>query len=134
MENPEFMDRLQADDPDWASDFLVVQDPGFFDRLQEDIYKVAKENETQDVKWEEIFYSLSNDPEQTLFDKPALILTGRQDSVVGFHKAYQLLENFPRGTFAVLDRAGHYLTLEQQNLMHGLVSEWLDRVEEYQNA
>ena len=134
VENPEFMDRLQADDPDWASDFLVVQDPGFFDRLREDIYKVAKENETQDVKWEEIFYSLSNDPEQTLFDKPALILTGRQDSVVGFHKAYQLLENFPRGTFAVLDRAGHYLTLEQQNLMHGLVSEWLDRVEEYQNA
>lgn len=130
MENPAFMDHLQAEDPDWAPDFLVVQDPGFIDRLREDIYKVAKENEKQDLKWENIFYSLSNDPSKVFFNKPSLILTGRQDSVVGYQKAFELIENFPRGTFAVLDRGGHYLSLEQQNLMHNLVNEWLDRVEE----
>ncbi|MGB2965280.1 MAG: alpha/beta hydrolase [Anaerolineales bacterium] len=130
VENPAFMDHLQAEDPDWAPDFLVVQDPGFIDRLREDIYKVAKENEKQDLKWENIFYSLSNDPSKVFFNKPSLILTGRQDSVVGYQKAFELIENFPRGTFAVLDRGGHYLSLEQQNLMHNLVNEWLDRVEE----
>jgi pimeloyl-ACP methyl ester carboxylesterase len=134
VENDEFMNKIQAEDPDWASDYLVVQDPDFVDRLREDIYAVAKENQKQDVNWEEIFYSLSNDPKKISFNKPVLILTGRQDSVVGFQKAYQLLANFPRGTFAVLDRAGHYMSLEQQDLMHLLVNEWLDRVEESQNT
>ena len=38
---------------------------------------------------------------------------------------------FPRATFAVLDRAGHMLGFEQPVLLHALLNEWLDRVEEY---
>jgi pimeloyl-ACP methyl ester carboxylesterase len=45
----------------------------------------------------------------------------------------QLLENFPRATFAVLDRAGHNLQIEQQLLFNSLINEWLDRVEEKLN-
>jgi pimeloyl-ACP methyl ester carboxylesterase len=62
---------------------------------------------------------------------PALILTGRQDSMVGYRDAWRILENYPRGTFAVLDRAGHLLGIEQEVLNSALVNEWLDRVEEY---
>jgi hypothetical protein len=40
------------------------------------------------------------------------------------------LENYPRGTFVVLDRAGHGLGVEQEDLFRALVGEWLDRVEE----
>ena len=64
------------------------------------------------------------------FDRPALILTGRQDSVLGYRDAWDILENYPRATFAVLDRAGHLLPHEQEHLSHVLVDEWLDRVEE----
>ena len=39
--------------------------------------------------------------------------------------------SFPRGTFAVLDRAGHLLDFEQPVLQKALINEWLDRVEEY---
>jgi len=39
------------------------------------------------------------------------------------------LDNHPRATFAVLDRAGHGLGAEQESLFRTLVSEWLDRVE-----
>jgi pimeloyl-ACP methyl ester carboxylesterase len=64
------------------------------------------------------------------FEKPTLILTGRQDSMVGYQDAWQIYENYPRATFAVLDRAGHNLQIEQEILFNALVKEWLDRVEE----
>jgi pimeloyl-ACP methyl ester carboxylesterase len=64
------------------------------------------------------------------FPAPALIFAGRQDSRSGYHEAWQILENYPRATFAVLDRAGHAVVLEQRALFASLVSEWLDRVEE----
>lgn len=65
------------------------------------------------------------------FPAPTLIVTGRQDSLCGYRSAWDLLDNFPRATFAVLDRAGHGLSAEQKMLFRALVGEWLDRVEEY---
>jgi pimeloyl-ACP methyl ester carboxylesterase len=65
------------------------------------------------------------------FPAPTLIITGRQDSVAGYRDAWKILENYPRGTFAVLDRTGHLLEAEQEDLYHALAGEWLDRVEEY---
>ena len=55
---------------------------------------------------------------------------GRQDATVGYRDAWELIENYPRGTFAILDRAGHNLQIEQEGLFNALVNEWLDRVEE----
>jgi len=62
---------------------------------------------------------------------PTLIVTGRQDNVAGYRDAWEILDNYPRGTFVVLDRAGHPLNIEQEDLFHALVGEWLDRVEEF---
>lgn len=64
------------------------------------------------------------------FPGPTLFLMGRQDASVGYRDAWKILEDYPRATFAVLDRAGHCLTMEQEELFHTLVNEWLDRVEE----
>ena len=44
--------------------------------------------------------------------------------------SWDILENYSRATFAVLDRAGHRLQIEQEELFNALVNEWLDRVEE----
>lgn len=68
---------------------------------------------------------------EAAFSAPALVLTGRQDSVVGYQDAWPILEHFPRATFAVLDRAGHALGIEQRSLFRALVGEWLDRVREH---
>ena len=65
------------------------------------------------------------------FVVPTLIVTGRQDSVVGYRDAWGVFENYPRGTFVVLDRSGHFLGVEQEDLFLNLASEWLNRVEEY---
>ena len=64
-------------------------------------------------------------------EAPALILAGRQDSIVGYRDAWPLLDHLPRATFAVLDRAGHALEDEQSGLFAGLAAEWLDRVIEH---
>jgi pimeloyl-ACP methyl ester carboxylesterase len=76
-------------------------------------------------------FSFDVDAVRELFPAPVLIIAGRQDSVVGYRQAWEMLENYPRGTFAVLDRAGHFLEVEQDELYADLVGEWLDRVEEY---
>jgi pimeloyl-ACP methyl ester carboxylesterase len=63
------------------------------------------------------------------FTKPTLIITGRQDSIAGYRDSWQLLEQYPRATYVVLDRAGHYLE-DKEEVNKMLVDEWLDRVEE----
>ena len=63
------------------------------------------------------------------FPRPALILNARQDGATGYSDMLTLVESFPRGTFAILDRAGHPLPREQPVLFKALMREWLDRVE-----
>lgn len=63
------------------------------------------------------------------FRAPSLILTGRQDATVGFSAAYDLLDEFPRATFATLDLAGHWLgRVERPVVFRALVRDWLDRI------
>ena len=64
------------------------------------------------------------------FPGPSLIIAGRQDAVVGYRDAWTILEKYPRASYVVLDRAGHPLE-ESAGLVHVLLNEWLDRVEEY---
>jgi pimeloyl-ACP methyl ester carboxylesterase len=49
--------------------------------------------------------------------------------VVGSRDMHLFLENFPRSGFALLDRAGHNLQIEQEKLFHTFLADWLDRVE-----
>lgn len=72
---------------------------------------------------------LSVDPDSgPAYERPTLILCGRQDSVVGYEDTWVLLPRFPRATFAVLDVAGHNLQLEQVSLFESLTREWLERI------
>jgi len=71
--------------------------------------------------------------EKAPYRRPTLVVTGRQDSALGYSRAWELLEHYPRATFAVLDRAGHALPHEQPKLLRALVTEWLDRVRESRN-
>jgi pimeloyl-ACP methyl ester carboxylesterase len=63
------------------------------------------------------------------FGGPSLLLTGRQDSAVGYADLVSLHESFPRATLAVIDRAGHGVAEEQRSLFRALVGDWLDRME-----
>ena len=68
---------------------------------------------------------------QVTFDGPSCILVGKQDSSLYCHytQAYELIERFPRATFAVLDGAGHILQIDREPLFRQLVKDWIDRCE-----
>jgi pimeloyl-ACP methyl ester carboxylesterase len=68
------------------------------------------------------------------YPHPVLILAGRQDATAGHTGPQELTEQYPRATFAVLDRAGHALVHEQPRLVQALVAEWLMRVREHSTA
>ena len=76
-------------------------------------------------------FSFDVDSPDTPFDKPTLFLLGRHDAEVGYRDALKAIENFPRATFAILDKAGHSLSWEQPQLFFALADEWLQRVEEF---
>ena len=62
------------------------------------------------------------------FDKPSVVVCGRQDSMVGYLDQVRLLPKLTRGTMAVLDIAGHNLQFEQPELFCALMAEWIRRL------
>lgn len=74
-------------------------------------------------------YELAADPEAgPPLACPTLILTGRQDSSVGWRDQAALLAHYPRATFAVLDGAGHNLQLDRLRATLALLRDWLTRM------
>ena len=65
---------------------------------------------------------------ETQFDKPSLIIAGRQDSVSGYLDAMDLMAKFDRATLAILDTAGHGLAWERPEVFTALVRDWLARL------
>lgn len=73
-------------------------------------------------------YGLREDP-SIHYDRPTLIVTGRQDTIAGYADAWPLLDDYPRATYAVLDQEDHFLPGPGSALYRALVEDWLDRVE-----
>lgn len=75
-------------------------------------------------------YALSVEPEvahPAPFEAPSLHLFGRQDHVTGYEDGWKLRDHYVRGTFAVLDAAGHNAHLERPDLTAALLMDWLLR-------
>jgi pimeloyl-ACP methyl ester carboxylesterase len=114
---------------------LVLQDKRRWEKFQLDIVPGMETKDivfTNRLKKDGYNFSFDVDELERPFDKPALMLAGRQDTSVGYADLLQIIENYSRGTFAILDRAGHGLQVEQEEVFNCMVNEWLDRVEEYQ--
>jgi len=78
-------------------------------------------------------FSFELDATVNSFLKPTLMLLGRFDTEVGYHDALKAIDNYPRATYAILDKAGHSLSWEQPELFVTLVKDWLNRVEQYKS-
>lgn len=74
-------------------------------------------------------YVLPDAPEgPPTYEGPTLIVTGRQDHIVGFQDQLGLLAHYPRATYVALDGAGHNVHLEQPNMVCSLLRDWAGRV------
>jgi pimeloyl-ACP methyl ester carboxylesterase len=133
VEDPELKASLSPEAREEFEAFMVVQSRRVWKRTRDEVnvgLSVADVPFLEKLQGQGYAFSLDADASYPAFEKPALLLMGRQDAVVGYRDAWELVEKFPRGTFAVLDRAGHNIQIEQEGLFNCLVAEWLDRVEE----
>ncbi len=128
----ELLASLEPDKREEFESFAVVQTRDVWERTRDEVISgVSIADEEFLTKLQTHGYPFSFDVDAApSFEKPALFLLGRQDTSVGYRDAWEIFENYPRGTFAVLDRAGHNMQIEQATLFNALVNEWLDRVEE----
>lgn len=132
VEDASLMASLPAADAQDFNTFAVVQDASSWQRFREEILpgmRIADGAFLQRLN-QQYSYSFDVDALPQPFSGPVVILVGRQDHIVGYRDAWRLLDSYPRVSFAVLDRAGHNLQLEQQPLFNALLGEWLDRVQE----
>jgi len=56
---------------------------------------------------------------------PALIACGAEDRVCEPELSREMAAGIPGARLAIVERAGHYLTLDQPEIMAGLLAEWL---------
>lgn len=133
VEDASIFSRVEPDIAKNIQEFAVVQSKKFLDSMMANVFPAVEIADHKFLDKLENHFSFSFDVDKLPepFTAPTLILTGRQDSSCGYYDAWHILENYPRGTFVVLDRAGHGLGIEQESLFRILASEWLDRVEEF---
>ena len=132
-EDPDLLAKLGPEEAVTIKQIAAVQDRDFLEWLRSDIFPAVSRADHGFLSQVRENYAFSFDVDDLAepFGGPTLMLMGRQDSVCGYRDAWDLIEAYPRATFAVLDRAGHGLSVEQRGLFSALVDEWLDRVEEY---
>lgn len=128
------LDSLSAEDRQYFEGINVIQDRRVWERFKEDVMpglKIADYTFLENSLSQHVSFARNVDVIERPYQQPTLMIMGRQDSVVGYKDQWQLIENFSRASFVVLDRAGHNLQIEQDVLFSALVKEWLDRVSEF---
>lgn len=128
----DFMAQLDHQDKEEFIGVQTVQDGYNWNRFEQEILAGIKAADTSFLDRISNRYDLSPELEQLdqPYNKPVLILAGRQDHVVGYRNQWDFANEYPRASFVMLDRAGHNLQIEQSRLFQVLVEEWLDRVTE----
>lgn len=125
-----FIEKLSKEELDDFRSNNVVLDEYTWLRYNQEILSGCKIGDEEFLNKVKNKYGFTFEIDQSNFNKPTVFLLGRQDSSVGYKDALELINKYPRGTFATLDKAGHNLQIEQPQLFNHLVNEWLDRTEE----
>lgn len=77
---------------------------------------------------EQIEISINRDDQRPVLDRievPALVACGAEDRVCPPELSREIAERIPGARLAIIERAGHYLTLDQPEIAAELLAEWL---------
>ncbi|MFK4481663.1 alpha/beta fold hydrolase [Curtobacterium sp. AB7] len=110
----------------------VIQDAAAFAAFERYVLPGLRGSDTAVMDRIATDYALEAVPEERHrepFIAPALHVFGRQDDVVGYEDGLALGDHYPRGSFVVLDAAGHNVHLEQPEVTAALVRDWLARID-----
>lgn len=109
----------------------VIQDKPNYERFAKYVLPGLVEADSEVMDAISKRYALDTVPEESTmkpFEAPSLHVFGKQDHIVGFQDGFQWTDHYQKGTYAVLDGAGHNLHLEQPQLVKTLLENWLSRV------
>jgi pimeloyl-ACP methyl ester carboxylesterase len=132
VEDRRLISEMNEADANEFSSMAVIQTRRNWERFRDEILvalKVADTPYLEQLRKNGYTFSFDFDSRREQYDKPVLMVAGRQDTSVGYKDAWNIIEDYPRATLAVLDSAGHNLQIEQAQLFTALVSEWLDRIQ-----
>lgn len=131
FEDPSIFADL-APDEEWIPKTLVRHEQRMLEAIRSGdmpAHRIADYGFLERLERDYLHSGAAAEPGQP-FRGPSLILTGRQDSTVGFRSAGKLLDELPRATYAVVDLAGHQLgRVERPVVFRTLVDDWLDRMQ-----
>jgi len=128
---------LTPEDAESFEEVNVVQTREVWERFRDEILCGIQIADMAYLEWYRkngYAFSFDVDAMDEPYPNPTLFLLGRQDDSVGYRDAWAILKNYPRAAFAVLDRAGHNLQIEQPALFNALTLEWLERAREASQA
>lgn len=134
IHDKELMQSLTAEMAEDFSSMSVVQSPEIHKRYENEIMcgvRMANGEFLTRLQQKAYAFSQNISLESVPYLKPTLFLTGRQDASTGYVDAWNILEHYPRATYAVLDLAGHNLQIEQVELFNGLVVNFFQRMHLY---
>lgn len=92
---------------------IKIADHTYLDHFKKNGFKLSYQEELYKMK----------------YDKPATMLLGKQDDIIGYTDMLFYLNNFSRGTFLVLDSSGHNLQIEQPDVLNAHLIAFLRAVE-----
>jgi pimeloyl-ACP methyl ester carboxylesterase len=124
------LDSLDQADRDIFTAIAVHQDEAGWQAFRDHVLPGIRAHHREDAAALLKAYMLSKIPEAVFGAHHGhhLLVTGRQDHLVGWRDQLELLDHYPRMTYAVVDAAGHNVHLDQPALVHGLLGGWLDAI------
>ncbi|MBE7101620.1 alpha/beta hydrolase [Bacillus cereus] len=127
VRDEEFLKTLTSTEREEFCELAVVANEYTYKRFKEEIKPGLDIANYEFIDRLQKNYPLTMDFHRKKYEKPVLLLAGRQDITVGYQDIARMIEDYPRATLAVLDMAGHNLQIEQPDLFESLVWEWIRR-------
>lgn len=128
-----FLSTLSSKEKEQFCEGAVIQNEYCYNRFLKEIEVGLKKANTQFISNFQKKYAFTFDVDSlptAKYERPVLIITGRQDSCVGYEDQWEILNNYSRASFACIDGAGHNLQIENPVIFNCMVNDWLERVQE----
>jgi pimeloyl-ACP methyl ester carboxylesterase len=130
-----FMNKLSEKDRNEFDYLSVIQTKRMWAHYKKEIdFSILPENEGFLEKQLIGNFSYDINTIEMQYDKPTLILVGKQDTEVGYKDQYDLYNGLKRSTILILDKAGHNLQIERNCLFQASFLDWIERIETYSKS
>jgi pimeloyl-ACP methyl ester carboxylesterase len=126
-----FVATLNAEEKEFYKNSFVLLNQNNWKRTMNELVVGMEASDQSFLEKIQKAYEYSFTLDEGTFAKPSLFLVGRQDNVVGYKDAFEILDKYPRATFSLLDSAGHNLQIEQAELLYVHFGEWLKSLQRF---